>query len=148
MKSRWPPEGKTLSLPGEGYWLDAHHIKLFRYSTYEDFATATPKPMPVYINGNPWGREFPKATFIMHQKGYHLCKKVAVSVNGDIYRATDEEIEAALAEHETAPDLDAATYVKLAQETRRRHAIERALNSAGGGGKAGQSKRRRVHAAM
>ncbi|CAM9368164.1 unnamed protein product [Laminaria digitata] len=110
-------------VPGKGFWFDAHRIERLRCSTYEDFAVAIPKPMPVYIRGNPFCHTENSVQFKRQEIGYHLCRRVAVSVDGKIYRATDAEIAAALKSNEEAPSCSAATYVKAVQEVRRRHAL-------------------------
>lgn len=131
-RHRWAAECKPFTLPGEGYWLDAYRIESFRSSTYEDFAVAVPKPMPVFLKGNPFGSVAPRGLFRKTEKTYHLCRKVAVSSDGKIYRATDAEIQAALQCDKKAPSCSAATYVKAVQEMRRRHAITRARLSGSG----------------
>lgn len=118
-KNKWETALKTFVVPGEGYWLDEHRIEKFRTSTREDLDLATPKPMPVYINRNPLSHVAPKRKFWTQVKHYHLCRKVAVSFDGMIYRATNAEIETALQNEKDAPSSDAATYVKAVQEVRR-----------------------------
>lgn len=124
--------------------MDAHRIQMFRTSTREDFKSATPKPMPVYINGNPYGGKEPEQVFRIQEKGYRLCRKVAVSSDGEIFRATDREILAALTETEGAPSTDAATYLEAVQEVRRRDAVTE-VRERGNGEKSSEAKRRRVH---
>lgn len=80
-------------------------------------------PMPVYIEGNPWKEPWHKAAYEMQANCYRLCRKVAVSTDGKIYRATNAEIEQALLHTKNAPSTDGATYVKAVQKVRRRHAI-------------------------
>lgn len=126
-KSQWAL-CTTFVIPGDGYWRDgndidkAHKIEKFRRSTHEDFVSATPRPMPEYIKRNRWGRVAAKSDFNRQTRSYHLCKKVAVSFSGQIYRATDEEIESALQHEEGVPSTGAATYVRAVQEVCRRHA--------------------------
>lgn len=138
---------KQFILPGEGYWLDASNIKMFRKSTHKDFAKATPKPMPIYIDGNPHCTRETKALFGLQETGYHLCKRVAVSADGNIYRATDAEISAMLAKTKGAPTTDAQTYVRAVVELRRRHALESGSGPSGSGNDASGRKRRRISAA-
>ena len=69
---------------------------------------------------------------------------MAVSFDGESFRATDGEILAALAQTEGAPQTDAATYVKAVLEARRRHAARNARKLGDGGSHA---KRRRLQAA-
>lgn len=123
---RWPAVGKTFIVPGVGHLLDAHDIDKFRLSTADDLAIAKPKPMSACLNGDPRRRKVHKGRFREQQRNYHLCKKVAVSFNGVIYRATDSEIEAALQQEEDAPSIDATTYVKAVQVVRCQHALVRA----------------------
>ena len=123
---RWPAVGKTFVVPGESHLLDAHDIDKFRLSTPDDLTIAKPKPMSACLNGDPRRRKVHLGRFRAQQRNYNLCKKVAVSFNGMIYRATDSEIEAALQHEEGAPSTDAATYVKAVQEVRRQHALVRA----------------------
>lgn len=123
---RWRAACKPFVVPGEGYWMDIHRIEKLRTSTFKDFTSATPMPMPVYIDGNPFIHVKTNSVFKQQVRPYHLCKKVAVAFDGKVYRATDAEIEAALQNEETAPSCSAATYVKAVQEVRRRHEIERA----------------------
>ncbi|CAM9368091.1 unnamed protein product [Laminaria digitata] len=131
--NRWKYTCKPFFRPGEGYWLDKHNIQQFRTSTYEDFASATPKQMPTFIKGNRLQHLASQCAFRAQEKGYHLCKKVAVSFDGRIFRATDAEIEAALKNEYNAPACDAATYVKAAREVcRRRSATARARQSGSG----------------
>lgn len=135
---------RTFFLPGEGYWLDENRIQVFRKSTFEDFNRATPKPMPVFIKGNPHSGKESKQQFKVQEKGYHLCRKVAVSFDGEIFRATDREILAALAATKGAPLTDVATYVKAVQEVRRLHAVSQ-VPERGNGVQTSKVKRRRVH---
>lgn len=125
----WARPCASFVLPGEGYWLDDNRIQEFRASTYEDLVRATPKPMPVYIKGNPYCPMQGQSRFHKQKQGYHLCRKVAVSFDGEIFRATDEEILAALAKHEGAPATDVATYIEAVKEVRRRHAAKEAHKS-------------------
>lgn len=119
---------KTFVIPGDGYWRDgddidkAHKIEKFRRSTHQDFVSATPRPMPEYIKCYRSGRVVTKSGFNKQARSYHLCKKVAVSFGGQIYRATDEEIESALQHEKGVPSTAAATYVRAVQEVCRRHA--------------------------
>lgn len=144
-RQRWSHQRKAFVNPGEGYWLDTNNIQQLRNSTHDDFVTATPKPFPVYIERNPYSAANPKTLFSAEAKGYYLCRRVAVSTDGNIYRATNDEIEAALADIADAPSTDAPTYVKAVQELRRRHAIAKALEN-GVGNAPGEPKRRRVGA--
>ncbi|CAM9121391.1 unnamed protein product [Scytosiphon promiscuus] len=58
---------------------------------------------------------------------YHQCKRVAVSSDGKVFRATDKEIEAALnkepEDKKFLHGMKAGTYVKLIREARRRHRV-------------------------
>lgn len=130
-KNKWETALKTFVVPGEGYWIDEHRIEKFRTSTREDLDLATPKPMPVYINRNPLSHAEPKRKFWTQVKDYHLCRKVAVSFDGMIYRATNAEIEAALQKEKGAPSSDAATYVKAVQEVRRRYPTKARVSGRG-----------------
>lgn len=121
-KANWRASSPFV-VPGEGYWVDTHRIERLRTSTFEDFDVATPMPMPVYIERNPWAKYKTKLIYLDESRRYRLCRKVAVSSDGKIYRATDAEIEAALQTAKNAPSTDAATYVKTVQEVRRRHKI-------------------------
>ncbi|CAM9693461.1 unnamed protein product, partial [Laminaria digitata] len=136
-RNRWSRECRTFVLPGQGFWLDAHGIQKIRKSTHEDFASATPRPMPVYIKPNPYAAVERMQEFRVLEDGYHLCKKVAVASDGRIFRATDSEIVAALAKCKNGPSTSAATYVKAVQEIRRRH--DGSVQSAS------SPKRRRLH---
>lgn len=80
-------------------------------------------PIPVYIQGTSRNEPGLKARYEIQAKCYRLCRKVAVSTDGNIYRATNAEIEKALLHTKNAPSTDGATYVKAVQEVRRRHAI-------------------------
>lgn len=80
--------------------------------------------MPLYIGRNPYCGAYPKSQFDAQERGYHLCKKVAVATDGTIYRATDGEISETLAKCNGAPATDAPTYVKIAEELRRRQKVE------------------------
>lgn len=103
--------------------------------------------MLVYIDGNPGRDKTPERYFKTQQRNYDLYKRVAVSFKGRIYPATNAEIAVALTKAEGTPDVDAATYVMLVQETRRCHEVERALLR----GKSlvnDQPKRRRVQVAI
>lgn len=130
--NRWVATCITFFVPIEDCLLDRRDIEKLRASTSEDFVTATPKPMPAYIKGSSVNRAQFKCVFRRHEKSYRLCKKVAVSFDGTIYRATDAEIEAALEKEKHAPSTDAATYVKAVQEIRRQQEIARALQSDSG----------------
>lgn len=88
--------------------------------------------MPSYITGSSVSRKEFKSVFRRHEKSYWLCKKVAVSFDGTIYRATDAEIEAALDKEEHAPSTDAALYVKAVQEIRRQQENARGLKRSSG----------------
>lgn len=144
-KNRLSRECRTFVVPGKGYWDDSNDIETIRKSTYEDFITATPGPMPRYMKPNPYSLWGSKRHCNDQVKGYHLCKKVAVSSDGKIYRATDEEIVAALKKIKDAPSTDAATYVKAVQEVRRRHAIATKAQKTTSDETASSPKRRRVH---
>lgn len=113
-------------VPGEGHLLDAHDIEKLRTSTSDDFASATPRPISACLNGDSRRRNVPENVFRNQEKSYQLCKRVAVSFDGKIYRATDAEIEAALKNEKSAPSCSVGTYVKAVQETRRQHAAIRA----------------------
>ena len=117
---------KPFGVPGQGYWLDEHRTKKLRTYTHEDFDSAATKPMPVYIDRNPFSHKEPKIIFVNQANHYQLYKKVTVSVDGEIFRATDAEIEAALQNEKSAPSTDAATYVKAVREIRRRHPTTKA----------------------
>lgn len=135
-------------VPDQGCSLDAHDIQTLRPSTADDFASAKPKPMRAYTNGNSLGgRKVYRDKFEMQVRHYHFCKKVAVSFDGKIYRATDAEIEAALHNDRDAPLTDAATYVKAVQELRRRHALMKPRKKRGRGESGSGQKRRRVKVA-
>ena len=111
---------------------DAHDIEVLRASKAEDFAIATAKAMPAHLKGHSVKRKAFEGVFRRHKRSYHLCKKVAVSFNGKIYRATNREIEAALKNEKSAPSTDAATYLNAVQEVRRQHATKRAGHSNSG----------------
>lgn len=119
-------------IPGDGSLLDAHDIEKLRPSTSEDFSIATPKPMSACVNGDSRRRKVPWTLFRTQERSYHLCRKVAVSFDGKVHRATDAEIEAALKNEKGAPSTSAVTYVKAVQEVRRRHAMARARQSGSG----------------
>lgn len=123
---RWPAVGNPFVVPGEGHLLDAHDIEELRLSTADDFAIATPKPMSACLNGDPRRRKVSDTKLREQTRNYQLCKKVAVSFDGQVYRATDDEIEAALQNEENAPSTDATTYLKAVQEVRRQNAMARA----------------------
>lgn len=131
-KAKWATVLKPFVVPGEGYWLDEHRIEKFRTSTREDFDIAIPIPMPAYINRNPFSQVEPKRTFWNQVRHYHLCRKVAVSFDGEVYRAIDADIELALLNEKGAPSTDAATYVKAVQEMRRRYPVTKARLSGSG----------------
>lgn len=132
MMRKWVSMCQPFHIPTEDCVLDLRDIEKLRTSTSKDFATATPKPMPAYIAGPSVRNSEHKCVFKKHEKSYRLCKKVAVSFDGTIYRATDAEIKAALREERYAPRTDAATYVKAVQEVRRQHEIKRARQNGSG----------------
>lgn len=132
-RCQWAIACKPFVIPGKGYWRNDHNIRLFRPSTDEDFDTVTPAPMPEFIRRNPWTRVKPKDAFGRQVKSYHLCKKVAVSFGGNIYRGTDAEIDAALKYVKNAPKCDAATCVKAVREVCRRHAVRTSYLLSGAG---------------
>lgn len=149
-KNRWSRECRPFVVPGKGYWDGSNDIERIRKYSYEDFITAIPGPMPWYIEPNPYPFWGSKRTCNAQVKGYHLCKKVAVPSDGKIFRATDQEILAALKKIKDAPSTDAATYVKAVQEIRRRHAIttkahKTAPDETTSDETASSPKRRRVH---
>ena len=111
---------------------DAHDIEVLRASKAEDFAIATAKAMPAHLKGHSVKRKAFEGVFRRHKRSYHLCRKVAVSFDGKVHRATDAEIEAALKNEKGAPSTSAVTYVKAVQEVRRRHAMARARQSGSG----------------
>lgn len=124
--SRWPIVVEPFIVPGERHLLDAHDIEMFRSSASDDFAISTPKTMSACLNAvSRTGKLFDNVVR-KQKRGYQLCRKVAVSFDGKIYRATDAEIEFALQHEKDAPSTDAATYLKAVQEVRRRHARARA----------------------
>lgn len=124
--SRWPVVVEPFIVPGERHLLDAHDIEMFRSSASDDFAISTPKTMSACLNAvSRTGKLFDNVVR-KQKRGYQLCRKVAVSFDGKIYRATDAEIEFALQHEKDAPSTDAATYLKAVQEVRRRHARARA----------------------
>lgn len=131
-KVRWPVGLIPFVVPGEGYWLDTDGIERLRASTFEDFNVATQKRMPAYIPNNSLWRISPKTKFRLQEKAYRLCRKVAVSSDGKVYRATDAEIESALKTDPNAPSCSAVIYVKAVQEVRRRHAVSRARQGGSG----------------
>lgn len=107
--------------------MDARDIEKLRVSTCDDFGTATPKPMSACLNVDSRRKAVPPSICKKLQISYALCKKVAVSFDGQIFRATDAEVEEALKIERDAPSsCSAAIYVKAVQEIRRRHAIARA----------------------
>lgn len=123
---RWKPT-EPFVRPGDGYWDDTHDFEEFRTSTDEDLRVAQPVRAPVYIAKNPLCGKTPKHTYDRQRLMYYLCKKVAVSKDGVIFRATDKEIEDALKKEAKSKkflkNMRAGTYVKVIQEARRRHRI-------------------------
>lgn len=140
---RWRCLRSTCVLPSEGCWLAEHDIQQLRATTHEDLASATPKPMMGFDETNPQQNRLSRFNLRMQEKSYHLCRKVAVSFDGKIYRATDGEILAALAKTRGAPSIDAATYVKAVQEILRRREVLKALEP-GSGDHAQKPKRLRI----
>lgn len=114
---------KPFERPGKGYWDDKHKdyppVQSFRPSTAE-LKNAQQRPAPKYI-GNNQGPETRKSMYMVQLNMYHRCRKVLVSRDGTVFRATDAEIEARLKKDGgVAESLKAGFYVKVISETRRR----------------------------
>ncbi|CAM9121453.1 unnamed protein product, partial [Scytosiphon promiscuus] len=125
-RHRWKPT-KSFACPGEGYWTDKHGISEFRTSTDEDLRVARPAPAPKYIAPNPLCRDVPKHMYDKQRVMYYQCKKVAVSRDGQVFRATDKEIEAVLKKESGRKKflrtMKAGMYVEIIREARRRHRL-------------------------
>lgn len=120
----WPFTRASFQRPGDGYWRDDHRIQSFRTSTADGLKIAQPRPAPEYISSNPHCSKVPKQRFTEQVTLYRRCKKMAISSKGEIFRATDEEIEDALREDGRTPlGMTAEFYVKVVSEARRRHQI-------------------------
>lgn len=121
--SKWRTKYKPFDRPGDGFWIENHGddppAQSFLPSTAE-LKNAKQRRAPEYIVGNRYGKSMSKLSFNNQVKLYHRCKKVLVSRDGTVFRATDEEIEAAL-RADGRGSLSANFYVRVVSEMRRRH---------------------------
>lgn len=119
----WRPL-KPFRCPGDGYRRGEHLIVEFRSSTDADLKVARPALAPLY---DPTRSSIaPKSKYDNQRFLYNQCKKVAVSSTGEVFRATDEEIESVLKEterKEVLRGMKGGTYVKVVREARRRHRL-------------------------
>lgn len=134
-RRKWPSYYTPCVRPGDGYWLDDDGdgplIQAFIASTADGLETAQQRRMPDFIWGNRFRLTRPKRLYDKQEDMYRLCKKIAVSPDGKIFRATNEEILDALEACELhSLGMSAEFYVKAVAEARRRHLISRQTDEA------------------
>ncbi|CAN0208587.1 unnamed protein product [Pylaiella littoralis] len=122
---KWTISYKPFDRPGDGYWVDDHGddppVQSFSSSVTAGLINAKQRPAPKYISRNPFCFGVPKNRFHQQVLAYHRCKKVLLSADGkEVFRATDQEIEAAL-KKDGRESVTADFYVKAVSEALRRH---------------------------